>query len=161
MTNEKELMDVEEDNKDEEETTEEQEISLLAACRALCNDESLCDVRLQGTDGVIVPANRGILGARSRVFHTLFFGNFAEAKGEEGVIKLGYDSKVLRSVLEYCATDQVDFLMKQEGAPTNDKSGADGKSAGGSSEVKEKSGKDKFSWYARHCLRASGCCQLL
>jgi len=52
MTTENELMEVEQDNK---KTTEEhQEISLVAACRALCNDESLCDVELQGTDGVIL-----------------------------------------------------------------------------------------------------------
>jgi hypothetical protein len=55
-------------------------ITLKRALEALYCDEELSDVKFEGTDGGIVPANSGILAARSPVFRSLLFGNFSEAK---------------------------------------------------------------------------------
>ena len=76
-------------------------ISLSAALRTLFKDEELSDVKFEGTDGVQVFANRGILAARSPVFRSMLFGNFAEAK-IDCVVKIGYNSRVMKSVVEFC-----------------------------------------------------------
>lgn len=77
--------------------------------KILLTDRDLCDVELQGTDQVLVPANRGMLGARSKVFRTMLFGKFAEANSS--TIALGYPGAVLRSVVEYICTNQCEVLQ--------------------------------------------------
>ena len=64
-------------------TAQEDEASLDCAIRNLLSNASLVDVNLRGTDGVTIPAHRLILAARSQVFESLLFGNFAEASNSE------------------------------------------------------------------------------
>ena len=78
------------------------------ALRALARDEDLCDLQLGGTDGGIVCACRGLLAARSLVFRGMLFGKFSEAKKADGsVVRVGYSSRVLRCIVDYCHTDEV------------------------------------------------------
>jgi hypothetical protein len=97
-------------------TAQEDEASLDCAIRNLLSNESLADVNLQGTDGIKVPAHRLILAARSQVFESLLFGNFAEASNSE--VRVGYDGRVLQAIVEYCYTDEVTLLGEQTQNPS-------------------------------------------
>eukprot|EP00978_Attheya_sp_CCMP212_P020855 scaffold60256_cov55-Attheya_sp.AAC.1 len=79
------------------------EISLKAALERLVNDETLADVTLEGSDGVKVVGNRGLLAARSRVFRCMLFGSFVEAS--EKVVNIGYTGGVVSQIVKYCLTD--------------------------------------------------------
>jgi BTB/POZ domain len=68
----------------------------------------LNDVKLKGTDGVEVPANRFLLAARSHIFQAMFFGEFQEAKCP--TVELGFQGNVLRAVVEYIVTDSTEMI---------------------------------------------------
>jgi hypothetical protein len=84
------------------------EITLKSALRTLFTDPSLSDVNLEGTDGLMVHANRCILAARSQVFRDMLFGDCLEA--DNNAVRLGYDSEILKSVVEYCLTDDAELI---------------------------------------------------
>ena len=75
-------------------TNNNTEITLQEAWRTVLNDEALSDVTFEANDGVQVHANRGLLAARSKVFRSMLFGEFMEAK-KGTVVRVGYDSRVL------------------------------------------------------------------
>eukprot|EP00579_Thalassiosira_antarctica_P012373 CAMPEP_0201912302 /NCGR_PEP_ID=MMETSP0903-20130614/3007_1 /ASSEMBLY_ACC=CAM_ASM_000552 /TAXON_ID=420261 /ORGANISM="Thalassiosira antarctica, Strain CCMP982" /LENGTH=321 /DNA_ID=CAMNT_0048447237 /DNA_START=61 /DNA_END=1023 /DNA_ORIENTATION=- len=74
----------------------------LMAC---LGQEDMTDMHLLGTDGVKIPAFRTILACRSNVFRKMLLGNFEESASK--VVKLGYNSEVLKAVVEFCITDNV------------------------------------------------------
>eukprot|EP00978_Attheya_sp_CCMP212_P039599 scaffold207416_cov51-Attheya_sp.AAC.1 len=81
------------------------DISLETAQRTLLTDETLSDVTLEGTDGMTVHTIRSVLAARSRVFRTMLFGDFAEANSS--IIKINYVGTVLRCLVEFCLNNDV------------------------------------------------------
>jgi hypothetical protein len=90
-------------------TQEVEEGTLNSAVQnILFKNTSFSDVELQGTDGERVPAHRTILAARSKVFETMLFGSFSEAV--KPVVEVGYRGAALRSLIEYCYTDNVSLL---------------------------------------------------
>ena len=69
------------------------------------------DVTLVGTDHEEpgVPATKVFLAARSPVFHSMFFGNFQERNQDR--IELNYPSLVLKILVKYCYSDDLDLKM--------------------------------------------------
>lgn len=100
--------------------TTNEEVPIKEALRTLVTDEALSDVKLEGTDGVLVCANRGLLAVRSQVFRSMLFGKFAEAR-KNGVVKIGYSSCVLKSIVEYCFTDGAQLLKSLDKDDTSAK----------------------------------------
>lgn len=92
-------------------TDESSATTLGAALTTLLHDEELCDVKLEGTDGVLVCAVRGVLAARSKVFRRMLFGFFAEASKRD-VVQVGYSGKTLEAIVEYCVTDEAKMLQE-------------------------------------------------
>lgn len=100
--------------------TTNEEVPIKEALRVLVSDEDLSDVKLEGTDGVLVCANRGLLAVRSPVFRSMLFGKFAESR-KDGVVKIGYSSCVLKSIVEYCFTDEAQLLKSLDKDDTSAK----------------------------------------
>jgi len=71
-------------------------------------DDALNDIVLKGTDGVLVPANRCILAAKSQVFRRMLFGGFKEASKD--AIEIEYDGEVLTAIMRYIYTNDVTQL---------------------------------------------------
>jgi len=90
---------------------DKEEITLKMALRTLLIDTSLADVKFEGTDGGLVCGNRGLLAARSQVFRSMLFGSFSEAR-QDSIIRVGYSSPVMTSVVEYCLTDEAGILCR-------------------------------------------------
>jgi hypothetical protein len=84
------------------------EIPFETALRSLCVDETLSDVKFQGTDGMTVLGCRALLAGRSPVFRSMLYGDFLEAK-QDNVITVQFDSKVIRFVVLYCQTNVEDL----------------------------------------------------
>ena len=80
------------------------------ALQSLCTDEELCDIVLQGTDGVRVPATRIMLAARSPVFRNMLLSDFRESHQTEIEIG-GYTGEVLKLLVEYICTDEFNPKM--------------------------------------------------
>ena len=74
----------------------------------ILNDPELyndyCDVYLVSQDKVQVPACRFILASRSPVLKRMLYGSFREAKSST-ICMMGYDSFILRTVVEFCNTN--------------------------------------------------------
>jgi hypothetical protein len=81
------------------------EVTLTAAIGKLLDSGEYSDVELVATDGERIPAHRNILAARSKVFGTLLFGNFAESSSS--TVQMGYEGGILRKIVKYCYTDKV------------------------------------------------------
>jgi BTB/POZ domain len=92
------------------------EISWNEAMERLLSDSRIADVELEGEDGVRLPGCKALLAARSEVMERLFFGTFLESS--ESVVKLGYPGSVLKALVRYCYTDDVD-LKNLDGSNTN------------------------------------------
>lgn len=90
----------------------EEEISREQAMQNLFTMEEICDLTIKGSDGVLVPVNRGMLAARSLVFRSMLFGNFLEAKS--AIVSIGYEGCVIRALVEYIHTDQCKLLTLEE-----------------------------------------------
>jgi BTB/POZ domain len=90
------------------------EISHGEMLASFLTDDDLHDVKIKGSDGVEVPANRFLLAARSTIFKAMFFGKFKEAKSP--AIKLCFPSDVLRAVVEYIVTDSAEILNMRDSA---------------------------------------------
>jgi BTB/POZ domain len=110
--------DDDDDNYDSEELdrldlsmgTSETEHSSSAYSRFL-TDDALNDITLAGNDGVKVPANRGILASKSRVFQRLLLGSFAITdKGDFKSVQLDFKGEVIRAVVEFVLTDTAKIL---------------------------------------------------
>ena len=86
------------------------EVSLENAFKTFMEDEELWDLRLKGSDGIIVGASRGLLAARSKVFRSMLFGSFSESSSSSSAIDIGYPSIVLRSIVQYCLTNEAALL---------------------------------------------------
>ena len=89
--------------------------SLVSDLRFALLDDELCDVTLRGSDGETVPAIRSILAARSPVFRRMLYGPFREGKRGDGghVVDLGFDSNVVRLVVEFCCTADVESTARR------------------------------------------------
>jgi BTB/POZ domain len=86
-----------------------EETTLEETFAKFLTDPCLADIALEGTDGVRVPANHFVLAARSTVFHSMLLGGFAEASKE--VVPIGYQSSVLRAIVEYVLTNTAEILQ--------------------------------------------------
>ncbi|CAB9508776.1 expressed unknown protein [Seminavis robusta] len=84
------------------------EISRDQMLSGFLNDEALNDVKLKGTDGVVVMANRFLLSARSQVFRGMLLGKFQEASSP--VVDIGFQGGILRAIVEYILTDSAQML---------------------------------------------------
>jgi hypothetical protein len=87
---------------------DKEEITRYEALREILTDEDLCDLSLKGADGKEIRACRSLLGARSSVFRTMLFGDFAEANSS--TVALGYDSAVLEAIVKYIHSDDAKIL---------------------------------------------------
>jgi hypothetical protein len=105
------------------------ETSLKEAIQRLLTDSRITDVELEGTDGVRLPGCKGLLAARSEVFERMLLGQFSEST--EAVVKVGYPGDVLKQVVRYCYTDELD--LSSVTSATNDQSDA-GNSDGATSK---------------------------
>ncbi|CAB9500665.1 expressed unknown protein [Seminavis robusta] len=85
-----------------------EEITRDAGIASFLTDDALCDLTLIGNDGDTVHANRFLLASRSKVFHSMLLGKFAEAQKDE--IPLDYRGCVLKSLVEYIVTDSTGLL---------------------------------------------------
>ena len=83
------------------------ETTLPNAIQRLLTDSRIADVELEGVDGVRLPGCRGLLAARSEVFERMLLGQFSESS--ETVVKVGYPGSVLKKIVKYCYTDDVDL----------------------------------------------------
>jgi len=70
-------------------------------------NDSLLDITLIGTDGGRVPAIKAILALRSPVWKRMFFGNFQERECK--TVEFNYPSLVLKVLVKYCFTDELDL----------------------------------------------------
>lgn len=83
------------------------ETTLQEAIQRLLTDSRIADVEIEGADGVRLPGCRALLAARSEVFERMLLGQFSEST--ETVVKVGYPGNVLKKVVRYCYTDDVDL----------------------------------------------------
>ena len=88
------------------------EISLEGALERLLTDSRIADVELEGCDGVRIPGCRGLLAARSIVLERMLWGHFTESN--DSVVKIGYPGEVLKKVVRYCYTNQIDLSEEGE-----------------------------------------------
>jgi hypothetical protein len=93
------------------------EVTLTAAIGKLLDSGEYSDVELVATDGERIPAHRNILAARSKVFGTLLFGNFAESSSS--TVQMGYEGGILRKIVKYCYTDKVSLPDASESAESS------------------------------------------
>jgi len=89
---------------------------LLRALGSLEKDETdnLKDVTLIGSDGGRVSATKAVLAIRSRVFRKMFFGEefrLREISGKCDSVQMNYSAVVLKIVVKYCYTDEIDLRM--------------------------------------------------
>lgn len=70
-------------------------------------DEAFFDTILVGTDNVEVACTKFMLAARSPIFKRMFFGGFQEQRSYR--ICLDYPSVVLKVLIKYCYSDEVDL----------------------------------------------------
>ncbi|KAL3934724.1 MAG: hypothetical protein SGBAC_009624 [Bacillariaceae sp.] len=68
-------------------------------------DEAFVDITLVGTDSLEVPCNKFMLGTRSPIFKKMFFAGFQE----KNKVCLDYPSVVLKVLVKYCYSDEVDL----------------------------------------------------
>ena len=76
----------------------------------LLTNEAFHDVKLEGTDGFQVGANRCALSARNEVFEKMLFGSFQESKSD--VVKIGFNGSTLQAIVEYIHTDDATIFQK-------------------------------------------------
>jgi hypothetical protein len=88
------------------------ETTLQEAIQRLLTDSRITDVELEGDDGVRLPGCKGLLAARSEVFERMLLGQFAESS--EAVVKVGYPGDVLKKIVRYCYTDDVDLTESDD-----------------------------------------------
>ena len=70
------------------------------------NDDEMTDITLVGQDGASVPANRFVLGARSKVLKRMLYGGFREAKDSK-IPFYDYDGVILEAIVEYCCRNEI------------------------------------------------------
>ncbi|CAJ1965251.1 unnamed protein product [Cylindrotheca closterium] len=68
-------------------------------------DEALVDVVLVGTDNLEIPCTKFVLATRSPVFKKMFFAGFQDKERAP----LDYPSVVLRVLVKYCYSDEIDL----------------------------------------------------
>lgn len=85
----------------------------------ILQDESFHDVYLVGNDGIEVPCSKVFLAARSKVFKRMFSGEFQEKK-DGARVPMDYPSVVLKILVKYCYTDELDFDDFLESAALSD-----------------------------------------
>ena len=98
----------------------------MKALSRLVFDERLADVELEGSDGLRFCTHRGLLAARSPVFDRMFYGDFCESINNNNnanfagdnsslvVIHIGYPTRVLKSIVQYCMTDTAELLQNND-----------------------------------------------
>jgi hypothetical protein len=88
------------------------EITRDEAIRALLTNEKYADITLKGTYGSLVRANRAMLAARSPVFDSMLYGDFAEA--QQSVVDVGYTEEALKGVVDYIYTDELPIVDNEQ-----------------------------------------------
>jgi hypothetical protein len=83
------------------------------------NDETLHDVRLLGTDNVEIACTKFMLASRSPVFKKMFFGEFRERDSDR--VSLNYCSTVLKVLVKYCYSDELDLDLILDAESLTDK----------------------------------------
>ena len=78
------------------------------------DDEAMLDIMLVAKDGGEIPASRFVLGARSTVLQKMLFSEGQIGGSPE--LKLDYSSKVVRTLVHYCRTNELnqDWQSKDE-----------------------------------------------
>lgn len=99
------------ENRDSKEDTNSPEC-VASAVRNLYETSDFSDVEIEAADGTKLSAHRSILGSRSPVFKQLLLGQFSEAQAP--IVSLGFEGNILKSVLEYCYTDEFSGFICQE-----------------------------------------------
>jgi hypothetical protein len=99
-------------SKERPQTMMQTEITREEALLALLSNEKYSDITLKGTDGSLVRANRAILAARSPVFDSMLYGDFAEA--HQSVVDVGYNGETLQDVVDYIYTDEVPIFDDEQ-----------------------------------------------
>lgn len=80
--------------------------------REIDDDESvLKDVALVGSDDGRVTATKAILAMRSPVFRRMFYGSFREANTGCDSVKMNHCTPVLRAVVTYCYTGDLELSL--------------------------------------------------
>jgi hypothetical protein len=78
----------------------EKEITKEEALENFFSDEELSDITLKSSiDGEQLLAHRNLVGARSRVFRQMLYGNFAESS--RPVIEIQYSGKAIKNIRDY------------------------------------------------------------
>jgi BTB/POZ domain len=85
-----------------------QAISLEEAFSNILTNEKFHDIKLKGTDNVLVGASRCGLASRSTVFERMLFGTFRESKME--TIDVGFEGSIVKAVVEYIHTNACGIL---------------------------------------------------
>jgi hypothetical protein len=83
------------------------------------DDETLHDVRLLGTDNVEIACTKFMLASRSPVFKKMFFGEFRERDSDR--VSLNYCSTVLKVLVKYCYSDELDLDLILDAESLTDK----------------------------------------
>eukprot|EP00980_Cylindrotheca_fusiformis_P031342 scaffold26203_cov127-Cylindrotheca_fusiformis.AAC.1 len=86
---------------------------------AALEDEALHDIRLLGTDNVEIPCTKFALATRSTIFKKMFFGDFKERDSE--LVSLNYCSTVLKVLVKYCYSDELDLDLILDAESLTDK----------------------------------------
>jgi hypothetical protein len=85
------------------------EITRIEALDTLLADEELSDVTLKSSlDGEQVLAHRAMLGARSRVFRHMLYGNFAESS--QPVVEIQYSGETIKAIIDYIYRNKIPNL---------------------------------------------------
>lgn len=74
--------------------------------KALQDEDIRGDLQLVGRDGIRVPANRFVLGARSEMFKRMLYGDFREALQTEIHLEQ-YEGLILQAVVEFCHSNEI------------------------------------------------------
>jgi len=82
--------------------------------RDAMDDEAFMDITLVGTDNAEVPCTKFVLATRSPIFKKMFFGGFQEQQSDRAY--LDYPSVILKILVKYCYSDEVDldFILEAE-----------------------------------------------
>lgn len=91
-----------------------QQYGLAVELISSIDDEAMLDIMLVANDGGEIPASRFVLGARSTVLQKMMFSE--GRMGGSSELKLDYSSKVVRTLVHYCRTNELnqDWHSKDE-----------------------------------------------
>jgi hypothetical protein len=95
---------------------EEIEISHAQAMQSFLTNDKYADIELQGSDGVLVRANRAMLAARSPMLDRMLYGDFAERTRQ--TVTVSYTTgEILAAIVQYVYRDECDIFRRPLASP--------------------------------------------